>query len=117
MTNLKLLQLLESVLGKGKQTSGDNIAFFSPFVSHYKPKLEVNLNTTSEGQNPWHCWISDKKGRSILTLFKQLKVPRQTFEKLNKLIEITKYRNTETKQEEKKQLLQKQQARRALKFS
>ena len=100
MTNLKLLQLLESVLGKGKQTSGDNIAFFSPFVSHYKPKLEVNLNTTSEGQNPWHCWISDKKGRSILTLFKQLKVPRQTFEKLNKLIEITKYRNTETKQEE-----------------
>ena len=43
MTNLKLLQLLESVLGKGKQTSGDNIAFFSPFVSHYKPKLEVKI--------------------------------------------------------------------------
>ena len=35
MKNLKLLQLLESVLGKGKQTSGNNIAFFSPFVSDY----------------------------------------------------------------------------------
>ena len=37
MKNLKLLQLLETVLGKGKPTSGDNIAFFSPFTSHYKP--------------------------------------------------------------------------------
>ena len=74
MKNLKLLQLLESVLGKGKQTSGNNIAFFSPFVSHYKPKLEIDLNTTSEGQNAWHCWISDKKGRSIHSLFKQLKL-------------------------------------------
>ena len=43
MKNLKLLQLLESVLGKGKQTSGDNIAFFSPFTSHYKPKLEIDI--------------------------------------------------------------------------
>ena len=58
-------QLIESVLGKGKQTSGDNIAFFSPFTSHYKPKLEINLNTNHEGQNPWHCWISDKKGRTF----------------------------------------------------
>ena len=71
MNNIKLLQLLESILGKGKSTSGDNVAFFSPFTSHYKPKLEINLKTTSEGQNPWHCWISDKKGRSIASLFKR----------------------------------------------
>ena len=64
--NLKLLQLLESVLGKGKPTSGHNIAFFSPFVSHYKPKLEININTDNNGQNPWHCWISDKKGRVVI---------------------------------------------------
>ena len=44
MKNLKLLQLLESVLGKGKSTSGNNIAFFSPFISHYKPKLEIDIN-------------------------------------------------------------------------
>ena len=94
MKNLKLLQLLESVLGKGKQTSGDNIAFFSPFTSHYKPKLEININTNSDGQNPWHCWISDKKGRSIHSLFKQLKLSKDKFEKLNKIIERSKYRNT-----------------------
>ena len=45
MQNIKLLQLLETVLGKGKSTSGNNVAFFSPFTSHYKPKLEIDINT------------------------------------------------------------------------
>ena len=84
MTNLKLLQLLESILGKGKSTSGDNIAFFSPFVSHYKPKLEINIKTTSAGENHWHCWISDKKGRSIASLFKQLNLPKEYIPLWNK---------------------------------
>ena len=87
MKNLKLLQLLESTLGKGKPTSGDNIAFFSPFTSHYKPKLEININTDSDGQNPWHCWISNKKGRSIHSLFKQLKLSQDKFDKLSKIID------------------------------
>ena len=94
MKNLKLLQLLESVLGKGKPTSGDNVAFFSPFVSHYKPKLEININTTHAGENTWHCWISDKKGRSIASLFKQLNLPKERFEQLNRIIESSKYRTT-----------------------
>ena len=46
----RLLQLLESVLGKSKRTSGDNYAFYSPFVDHYKPKLEVNIKITSDGK-------------------------------------------------------------------
>ena len=96
MKNLKLLQLLESVLGKGKPTSGDNIAFFSPFTSHYKPKLEIQLNTNSEGQNPWHCWISDRKGRTIVSLFRQLKLPKEKFEQLGKIIQFAKYRDTKT---------------------
>ena len=92
MKNIKLLQLLESVLGKGKSTSGDNIAFFSPFISHYKPKLEININTSSNGENVWHCWISDKKGRTISSLFKQLNLSKEKFEQLNKIIETSKYR-------------------------
>ena len=62
MKNLKLLQLLESVLGKGKTTSGNNIAFFSQYTSHYNPKLEIDINTNHNGENPCHCSISDKKG-------------------------------------------------------
>jgi DNA primase len=96
MKNLKLLQLLESILGKGKPTSGNNVAFFSPFQSHYKPKLEIDINTTSSGENAWHCWISDKKGRSIVSLFKQLNLPKERFEQLNRIIESSKYRNTST---------------------
>jgi DNA primase len=99
MKNLKLLQLLESILGKGKPTSGNNIAFFSPFQSHYKPKLEIDINTTSAGENAWHCWISDKKGRSIASLFKQLNLPKERFEQLNRIVESARYRtdNKETK--------------------
>jgi DNA primase len=91
--NIQLLQLLESILGKGKSTSGNNIAFFSPFASHYKPKLEIDINTTSSGENPWHCWISDKKGRSISSLFKQLNLGKDKFDQLNRIIESNKYRN------------------------
>ena len=106
MTNLKLLQLLESILGKGKSTSGNNIAFFSPFQSHYKPKLEIDINTTSDGQNPWHCWISDKKGRSISSLFKQLNLPKQNFEQLSRIIEQTKFRSNFSNETEKHVILQ-----------
>jgi len=96
--NLKLLQLLESVLGKGKSTSGNNIAFFSPFTSHYKPKLEIDINTNHAGENPWHCWISDKKGRTISSLFKQMGLSKEWFEQLSKIIESSRYRiNVETK--------------------
>ena len=92
MENLKLLQLLESVLGKGKPTSGGNISFFSPFTSHYKPKLEIRLTPDAAGNYTWHCWISDKKGKSISSLFKQLNLPKERHEQLNRIIESTKYR-------------------------
>jgi DNA primase len=96
MKNIKLLQLLESVLGKGKPTSGNNIAFFSPFISHYKPKLEIDIDTNHNGENAWHCWISDKKGRSISSLFKQLNLPKERFDQLNRILEHSKYRVTDT---------------------
>lgn len=81
----RLLELLESVLGISKKTSGDNYAFYSPFVDHYKPKLEINIRITSNGQNPWHCWISDEKGRTIKTLFKKLRVSKQIWDEYNSI--------------------------------
>jgi len=106
MKNLKLLQLLESVLGKGKPTSGNNIAFFSPFQSHHKPKLEIDIHTNHNGENPWHCWISDKKGRSISSLFKQLNLPKQYFEQLIKIIDQSKYKTILTNETVKQTILQ-----------
>src|SRR5210317_103921 len=81
----RLLELLESVLGSSKKTSGDNYAFYSPFVDHYKPKLEINIRINSKGNNPWHCWISDEKGRTIKGLFKKLRVSKQTWDEYNSI--------------------------------
>lgn len=79
----RLLELLESVLGKSKKTSGENYAFYSPFVDHYKPKLEINIQINSKGDNPWHCWISDEKGKTIKSLFKKLHVSKSTWDEYN----------------------------------
>jgi DNA primase len=81
----RLLTLLESVLGKSKKTSGDNYAFYSPFVDHYKPKLEINIRINSKGDNPWHCWISDEKGKTIKSLFKKLHVSKSTWDEYNSI--------------------------------
>ena len=90
----RLLELLESVLGKSKRTSGDNYAFYSPFVDHYKPKLEINIKINTKGQNPWHCWISDEKGRTIKTLFKKLRVSKSTWDEYNAIFsKVNRYRS------------------------
>ena len=96
----RLLELLESVLGKSKKTSGDNYAFYSPFVDHYKPKLEINIRLTSKGDNPWHCWISDEKGKTIKSLFKKLRVSKQTWDEYNSIFSkvnryASEFENTE----------------------
>lgn len=82
MANLQLRQLVDSVLGRGKQTSGDNIAYTCPFCHHHKPKLEVNLSTYH-----WHCWVCNQAGRKLVTLFKRLSVDKVKMTKLFDLIE------------------------------
>jgi DNA primase len=90
MINYDLLSLLEKVLGKGRKTSGNNYAFFSPFISHYKPKLEIDLTLNNNGENPWHCWVSNVKGRNIVTLFKKIKksIDRSYYDELYKILNI-----------------------------
>jgi DNA primase len=63
---MSLLSLLETVLGRSKKTSGNNMAFKCPLCNHYKHKLEVDLNTQY-----WHCWVCNAKGRKLYTLFKK----------------------------------------------
>ena len=86
MINYDLLNLIEKVLGKGRRTSGNNYSFFSPFVSHYKPKLEIDLTANNNGQNFWHCWVSNAKGRDIISLFKQIKVEKSYMTDLYKIV-------------------------------
>ncbi len=102
MINYDLLSLVEKVLGKGRRTSGNNYSFFSPFISHYKPKLEIDLTINNNGENPWHCWVSNAKGRSIVSLFKKVKAGKQYLDDLNKILKTKNLyikNKTETKEE------------------
>jgi len=94
MAEERLVELLERVLGKSKKTTGDNYAFYSPFTNHYKPKLEINIKTTSDGDNPWHCWISDEKGKTIRSLFKKLNVSHQIWDEYSSIFKNVNKRYT-----------------------
>lgn len=83
-----LLGLVETVLGKGRHTSKHNYAFSCPFCNHHKPKLEVDMQTTSEGKNPWNCWVCGTKGRTLVGLFRKLGASR---EKVAELKPFVKY--------------------------
>ena len=103
----RLLLLLESVLGKSKKTSGDNYAFWSPFVNHHKPKLEINIKLNSNGDNPWHCWISDEKGKSIRSLFRKLKVSKEIWDEHNSIFSRKyRYRNDQATDQANDQVVQ-----------
>ena len=86
MINELLVNLASSVLGSGKRTARGNKAFNCPFCNHHKPKLEVNFTENKKGYNPWHCWVCNKKGTRISSLFKQIKASSDKFEELFKLI-------------------------------
>jgi DNA primase len=86
MINYDLLSVIEKILGKGRITSGNNYSFFSPFINHYKPKLEIDLTANNNGQNFWHCWVSNAKGRDIISLFKKIKVEKSYMDTLYKIV-------------------------------
>ena len=86
MINELLVNLVNSVLGAGKRTARGNQAHTCPYCNHHKPKLEINFSENKKGYNPWHCWVCNKKGTRITSLFKQRKATPEKFEELFKLI-------------------------------
>ena len=80
-----LLGSIENILGKSHKRARENFAFHCPFCNHRKPKLEINMATNEQGQNPWECWVCQTRGRTIRSLLKQLKTPR------DQAAEILKY--------------------------
>ncbi len=83
MDNVKvLLGLVETVLGRGKITSRTNYAFHCPFCNHHKPKLEIELQISKEGKNPWNCWVCGTKGRSLVSLFKKAGASNEKIQEL-----------------------------------
>ncbi len=81
MTN-DLLSLLASVIGGvGRKLRKQNeYMFWSPFVVHHKPKLQINIET-----GKWHCWVSNEGGHKFYQLFRKLNATPEQFKELSLL--------------------------------
>lgn len=91
MSKILIISNLESVLGKGKNSNNDNIAFHCPFCHHHKPKLEINLSLQH-----WHCWVCNASGRKISILYRKLNVAREKIAQIVKLFNEFEYKPTKT---------------------
>ena len=87
-----VIPLLNKVLNSSGQRlrKQNEYLYWSPFVNHHKPKLEINIKLNSNADNPWHCWISDEKGKSIRSLFRKLKVSKEIWDEHNSIFSIFK---------------------------
>jgi DNA primase len=89
MVNIALLHSVNNILGKGKETSNNNYAYKCPFCNHHKPKLEINMVPNMKGENPFHCWICNAKGKTLLGLFRKLKVTPDKISELKSILGFT----------------------------
>ncbi len=91
MSKFSIISLLESVMGRGKINSNDNIAFHCPFCHTSKKKMEVNIVTQY-----WHCWVCNAAGRKLPILFRKLNVQREKIAKLVELLQDVEWRPSKT---------------------
>jgi DNA primase len=80
---MKIVNLLNRVIGnRGRRLKkADEYMYWSPFTSHHKPKLQININT-----GKWHCWVSNQGGHNLFQLFKKLKANREQFTELGDIV-------------------------------
>lgn len=55
--------------------------FWSPFISHYKPKLQINIKNQK-----WHCWVSNQGGHNFYQLFKAVGVSENSWSDLKEYL-------------------------------
>jgi len=79
-----ILNLLKTILGPYKHTSKNNYAFQCPFCHSTKKKLEIDIYSQHS-----HCWVCNKSGKKVTTLFKALNVDKQKFTELYRILQIS----------------------------
>jgi DNA primase len=79
----KIVNLLNRALNNRgtKLKKLDEYMYWSPFVSHHKQKLQINIKTQK-----WHCWVSNAGGRTLFQLFKKISASNQHFDELRELV-------------------------------
>ena len=84
----KLIYLIDITIGsKGQKLKKQNeYMYWSPFVSHHKPKLQINIIT-----GKWHCWVSNGGGHNLFQLFKKVNATNDQFTELRGMVDETSY--------------------------
>ena len=84
----KIVYLLDRVIGsKGRKLKKPNeYMYWSPFVVHHKPKLQVNIVN-----GKWHCWVSEEGGYNLFQLFKKLSATNDQFIELRGIVDEISY--------------------------
>ena len=87
----KIVNLLNRILNSnGRKLKKQNeYMYWSPFISHHKPKLQINVQTQK-----WHCWVSNVGGRTLFQLLKKVGASKQHFDELRELVDDKYYVNT-----------------------
>ena len=95
MNQNKIVNLLNRVLNStGRKLKKQNeYMYWSPFVSHHKPKLKINIQTQK-----WHCWVSNVGGRTLFQLLKKVGASHQHYDELRELVDTKTYVNTRTQE-------------------
>ena len=101
MNHNKLINLLNRVIGNSgrKLKKPSEYMYWSPFISHHKPKLQVNVFTQK-----WHCWVSNEGGHTLFQLFKKLNATNDQFTELREIIGETTYSSVQVKDEQTKKV-------------
>ena len=88
---MEIVSLIDKVLkSRGQSLKKSNeYMWWSPFITHHKPKLQVNIQT-----GKWHCWVSNQGGHNLFQLFKKVGASRQEFRELSKLLGETTFYKT-----------------------
>jgi hypothetical protein len=86
MVNQLVVNVINSVIGSGKPTARGNMAHTCPFCHHPKPKLEINYDENATYYQKWHCWVCDKRGSKLMSLFKAIDAPQDKINELRSLV-------------------------------
>ena len=98
----KIINILNRVLSSNgtKLRKQDEYMYWSPFISHHKPKLQINITT-----GKWHCWVSNQGGHNLFQLFKKVGASNEHFSELSELVDdLPRYKKTEDTSKEVVQL-------------
>jgi len=85
-------QLVINILDKALKSKGQSLKktneymWWSPFVQHHKPKLQVNVQT-----GKWHCWVSNQGGHNLFQLLKQTNADKTLYKELSDVLGTSYY--------------------------